>query len=98
MKLQWSNLAQSELQKLRAYSIEKWGKTVAIAYLSDIRDAANRVAHRPNLSRPLRDGWRIMRVRSHYLILKADVEADTLTIARVLHVAMDIERHLPREE
>jgi plasmid stabilization system protein ParE len=36
-------------------------------------------------------------VRSHYPILHLDPGADRLTVARVLHVRMDIERHLPAE-
>jgi plasmid stabilization system protein ParE len=38
---------------------------------------------------------RILRVRAHYLIVHIDEDADRLTVARVLHMAMDIERHLP---
>jgi plasmid stabilization system protein ParE len=34
-------------------------------------------------------------VRSHYLILHVDPDAGRLTVARILHVRMDIERHLP---
>jgi plasmid stabilization system protein ParE len=43
----------------------------------------------------LRSHLRIRRVRSHYLILHVDPQRDQQTVARVLHIAMDIERHLP---
>ena len=37
-----------------------------------------------------------MRARSHYhLICHCDETTDILTVARVLHTAMEIERHLP---
>lgn len=97
MKLAWSNLAVRELQALRAHSIERWGEDVARGYLSDLRDAAKRVAARPDRAKRLKGAFRIARVRSHYLIVHVDEAADRLTIARVLHTAMDIERHLPRD-
>lgn len=95
MKLAWSNLAKAELVELRRHSIDRWGSKVAGRYLEDLRDAARRVAASPGLARPLRDPFRILRVRSHYLVLHVDETAGRLTVARVLHVAMDLERHLP---
>ena len=95
MKLAWSNLATAELQALRRYSVERWGAKVAAAYLQDVRDAAKLAAMQQWRSRPLSGPFRIARVRSHYLILHSDPDGDRLTVARVLHTAMDIERHLP---
>lgn len=95
MKLAWSNLARAELEALRRYSIDNWGAVVARRYLEDIRDAARLVAGEPTRARALRGPFRILRVRSHYLIVHVDGES--LTIARVLHSKMDIERHLPPE-
>lgn len=96
MKLAWSRLATQEMTQLRRFSIERWGQAVAVRYLEDIRDAATTLAARPQSAKPLRGNLRIQRVRSHYLIVHADETADTLTVARVLHTAMDIERHLER--
>ncbi len=96
MKLAWSNLAISELRVLRTYSTERWGAALAARYLADVRDAAKAIAARPDRARPLRAGLRLARVRSHYLIVEVDEAAGQVTIARVLHVAMDLERHLPR--
>lgn len=93
MKLLWSNLARQELEALRRHSIENWGADVARRYLEDIRDAARMLVARPERARALRGPYRILRVRSHYLIVH--VAEDRLTIARVLHSRMDIERHLP---
>ncbi len=96
MKLAWSHLATQEMTELRRFSIERWGRAVDLRYLKDIRDAARKLAARPQWAKPLRGNLRIQRVRSHYLIVHADQAADTLTVARVLHTAMDIERHLER--
>lgn len=94
MKLAWSNLAKQELNELRRYSIELWGHAVAARYLEDVRDAAKRLTADPARAKPLRGPFHILRVRSHYLIVHRDEVADRLTVARVLHTAMDIERHL----
>ena len=94
MKLAWSNLAKRELDELRRYSIERWGRAVATRYLEDVRDAAKRLAANPARAKPLRGSFHILRVRSHYLIVHRDESVDRLTVARVLHTAMDIERHL----
>ncbi len=95
MKLVWSNLASDELRDLRRYSVERWGRDIALRYLEDVRDAAKRAAATPQIARPLSGMLRILRVRSHYLIVHVDEDANRLTVARILHMAMDIERHLP---
>lgn len=95
MKLAWSTLAKAELAALKRYSLNRWSRDVALRYLEDLRDAARRVSASPDLARPLRGPFRILRVRSHYLIIHVDEPRRRLTIARVLHVAMDLERHLP---
>ena len=95
MKLVWSNLAKAELAEIRRYSVDAWGRTVAIRYMRDLRDAARMVSVDATRARPLREPWRIMRARSHYLICHCDERTNVLTVARVLHTAMDIARHLP---
>ena len=83
MKLVWSNLAKAELAEIRRYSVDAWGRTVAIRYMRDLRDAARMVSVDAT------------RARSHYLICHCDERTNVLTVARVLHTAMDIARHLP---
>ena len=95
MKLAWSNLAKGELQELRRFSVERWGRDVAQRYLEDVRAAAKQLSVDPLRAKPLKGPFRILRIRSHCFIVHVDAAADRLTIARVLHVAMDIERHLP---
>jgi toxin ParE1/3/4 len=95
MKLAWSVLARAELAEIRRYSVERWGRDVAVRYLEDLRDAARSAAAHPETLRPLRGPYRLRRARSHVLILHVDSAADRLTVARVLHVSMDLARHLP---
>jgi plasmid stabilization system protein ParE len=95
VKLVWSRLAVEALREVRRHSIERWGRDVALRYLQDVRDAAKRVAADPHAARELRGDLRILRVRSHYLIVHVNDGTSTVTVARVLHAAMDVERHLP---
>ena len=96
MRLACSGLAKSELADIRRFSTERWGRAVAVRYLEDLRDAAL-AASRPSGLRHLKGPYYIRRVRSHYLILHLDPDAQRLTVARVLHARMDVERHLPPE-
>ena len=97
MRLAWSNLAIKELRALRHFSRERWGSSVAPRYLEDVRDAAKHLAVNPGLARPLRGRLGVFRVRSHYLIVEVDADANRILVARVLHTAMDLERHLPAD-
>ena len=94
MKLAWSNRAIGELRELRLSSVERWGHMVAKRYLEDLQNAAKQLSGDPSRARPLKGPFRILRIRSHDLIVHVVAVANHLAIARVLHVAMDIERHL----
>lgn len=95
MKLAWCNLAIADLKELRRCSVERWGRDVGRRYLEDVRDAAKRLSVDPFCARPLKGAFRILRIRSHYVIVNVDMPADRLTVARGFHVMMGIERHLP---
>jgi plasmid stabilization system protein ParE len=95
VRLAWSDRAKEELKELRRFSVGRWGSEIARRYLEDVRAAATQLGVEPGRARPLKGPYRILRVRSHYLIVHVDPTADRVTIARVLHTAMDIERHLP---
>jgi len=76
-------------------SLLRLRRDAARRYLEDVRAAAELLSTDPLRAKPLKGPFRIFRVRSHCLILHVDAAADRTTVARVLHVAMDIERHLP---
>jgi plasmid stabilization system protein ParE len=95
MRLVWSARARGDLREIRAYSVGNWGSRIAAAYLVSLRDAAQLAARNPKRARLVRGRVRYLRIRSHYLLLIVDPDAGRVTIARVLHERMDIERHLP---
>jgi len=55
VKLVWSNLAKAELAEIRRYSVDTWGRTVAIRHMRDLRDAARMVSIDATRARPLRE-------------------------------------------
>lgn len=94
MKLVWSNIVKAELDSLRRFSTDRWGRDVALRYLKDPRDAAKCVATDPRRAKSLKGPFYGFRVRSHYLTLRVNDVDGTLTVARILHVAMDIDRYI----
>ena len=98
MKLAWTELAKAELAEIRRYSIARWGPEVAARCLGELRDAAKASAAHPERLRIIQGPYYLRRVGSHYLVLHVDAGAGRVTVARILHVRMDIERHLPPPE
>ena len=94
MKLSWSDLAKQELREIRRFSIGRWGVEVAYRYVADIRDAARTAALEPYQLPMLKGAFRVKRIRSHYLIFQIDTASGRMIVARILHSAMDLERHL----
>ena len=95
MKLAWSTRAEAELRDIRTYSVERWGRCIATDYLRAIHSAAKHAATGKVQLRPLREGFWSLRVRSHLLIIQINEPETEIMVVRILHSAMDIERHLP---
>ena len=95
MKLVWAKAATRDLRDLRHYSTARWGRDVATHYIADLRDAAKALAVDARRARPLGGEFSTFRVRSHFLGVTIDEAAGILTVVRVLHVTMDLDRHLP---
>lgn len=95
MRLAWSDVAKAELREVRAYSIVRWSREVAANYLVELRDSASALAADQRRARQVKGRFHLFRVRSHFLIVSIDSAADILTIARVLPVTMNLDRHLP---
>lgn len=87
--------AQRDLSAIWDFSAERWDLGQAEIYLTEIRDAIERVAAQPDRGRrcdEVRDGYRRYAVGSH-LIFYREREAG-VDVIRVLHQRMDPTRHL----
>jgi toxin ParE1/3/4 len=87
--------AVGDLQAILAYSVEQHGIARAEMYLSDIDHALDRLREFPEIGEPRSDlgpGWRSFPVREHRLFYR--FAAGHISVARVLHKAMDPARWL----
>ena len=95
MRLELSRRAQADLDDIRDYSLAEFGPARAIAYLDAVDDAFRRIldypdigsAH-PNVHPPIKS----LGCRQHRIFYERG--ANAILIVRVLHKAMDMERHL----
>ena len=95
MRLELSRLAQADLDDIRSFSLDQFGAGRAIAYLDAIEQAFRRILSFPESGAPhpaLRPGMRSLACQRHRIFYAIDGE--TIRIVRILHQAMDAERHL----
>ena len=95
MRLELSRRAQADLDDIRDYSLERFGATRTIRYLDAIEQAFWRLLRFPEMGasrEAVQPGLRSVECQRHRLFYVA--EGETLLIVRILHEAMDVERHL----
>lgn len=97
MKLHWTKAATKDLEEIRDYSISNWGPRVAAQYLRDVTGIVEKATIETWRMRRLQDDWVIVSARKHLAVCKLDEENRSLIVARILHGAQDIVRHLPPE-
>jgi toxin ParE1/3/4 len=94
-RLEIKESAQSDLNEIFDFSVERFGKDVAVTYLTGIRLAFRRILDFPEMgviSSETKQEMRVAHYRSHrifYRLSKKRVE-----IVRVLHQAMDVPSRL----
>jgi toxin ParE1/3/4 len=87
--------AAADIDDIWEYTNERWGERQAVIYIRLIQSAIDAVAANPKAGRTcdeVRAGYRKYPVGSHvvfYLVTTA-----TITVVRILHQRMDVERHL----
>lgn len=94
MKLRIRAKARRDLDDILDYSIAEFGEDVAEAYLLTIGAALNRLVDHPGLGLArfdLAEGLRSLSAGEHRVYYRLDV--DKISVARVLHKAMDPARH-----
>ena len=90
-----SRLAEADIDAIYAYTVKNWSGAQADIYYAMIIDgfeglvSGTKIGHAAAV-----DGYFTLRVGSHGIFYRLD--DGTIFIARVLHQAMDVERHLSR--
>lgn len=88
--------AQTDLNQIWDYTMQKWGAGQAQTYIGIIRDAVHGLAAGTKPSQPIDDirpGYRKAPAGSHVLFFKIE-DTGTINIVRILHSRMDTEQHL----
>jgi len=89
-----SPLAESDLEYIWIYTVERWSETQADSYYADIIDAIKTLASGERTGRrvDLRDGYQKYTVGRHFVFFRlSDIGVDVI---RILHQSMDVERYL----
>ncbi len=95
MRLELSRKAQADLDDIRDYSVAEFGVARAVDYLDAVEAAFRRIVEFPDIGaaqpavRPLTRSLGCQQHRIFY-----EVRSDTILIVRILHKAMDVERHI----
>ena len=89
-----SPLAESDLEDIWLYTVERWSVTQADSYHADIIEAIKKLASGERKGRrvDVRDGYQKYTVGRHFVFFcLSDIDVDVI---RILHQSMDVERHL----
>ena len=95
MRLELSRKAQADLDDIRDYSLAEFGAARAIAYVDAVEEAFRRILSFPGIGAvvpEVRPPVRSLACGQHRIFYA--VEGDSVFVLRLLHKAMDVERHL----
>ena len=96
--MEFTEAAVLDLQSIRNYTLERWGEEQEQTYLDGLWDRFGQIKEDPERWRTRADlfpGCRIA-VQGQHVILFS-LKDDVLQIVRILHGAMDFQRHLTEE-
>jgi toxin ParE1/3/4 len=94
MKLDLTDAALEDLREIREYTLRNWGERQENLYLEAMWARFAEILNDPSRFRPREDlfpGCKVAAQEKHIILFR--VESDVLQIIRVLHSAMDINRH-----
>jgi toxin ParE1/3/4 len=94
-----SRRAAHDIEKIRSFSVEQWGRRIAEEYVDDIEEALKRLRENPSLLRAkskFSRNFRFYRVRRHYLVC-ALVEGNVYLVT-VKHGSLDLPNRLAELE
>jgi len=96
MKLDFTPAALSDLQSVRAYTLETWGPRQEQVYLDSLWTKFEAILARPEKCRTRNDlfpGCQLAAQGRHVILFR--IQDHTLQIVRILHSSMDFRRHIP---
>ena len=96
MTLDFTAAAVSDLQSIRNYTLETWGEDQEQLYLDALWDKFEEILGDPQRWRSRDDlfpGCQIAAEGKHVILFRVD--GKILKVVRILHSAMDFQRHLP---
>ena len=94
-----SRRAAHDIEEIRSFSVEQWGRSVAEEYVDHIEEALKRLRENPSLLRMKSEfsrNFRFYRVRRHYLVCSL-VEGNIYLLA-VKHGSLDLPSRLAELE
>jgi len=98
MTLDFTPAAISDLRSIREYTLEKWGTGQEQAYLNALWMRFEDILSKPQRYRARNDlfpGCQIAAQGRHVILFR--MQGATLQIVRILHSAMDLPRHVPKD-
>jgi toxin ParE1/3/4 len=97
MTLDFTLAAVSDLQAIRAYTLERWGPKQEQLYLDGLWRKFEEILADPGkwrLRADLFPGCQIAAQGRHVILFR--IQGTTLQIVRILHSSMDFRRHIPK--
>jgi len=96
MTLDLTDAALSDLQSVRAYTLDTWGEEQEEKYLNELWGKFEEILSNPARWRYRNDlfpSCQLATYGKHVILFR--IEGEILQIVRVLHSAMDFQRHIP---
>lgn len=97
MKIDFTDAAIADLKSIRNYTLDQWGPNQEQAYIDAMWSKFEELTSAPERFRKREDlfpGCQIAAQGKHVILFL--VNDDLLQIVRVLHSAMDYQRHVPK--
>ena len=98
MELTLTDAALSDLQSIRAYTLETWGEEQEEKYLDEMWNRFEEILAHPQRWRSRNDlfpGCQLAPQGKHIILFS--IEGDTLQLVRVFHSAMDFPRQVAED-
>ena len=89
-----SPMAEADLERIWVYTAQEWSVAQAETYTNDIIDEFEDIASGKKAGRPVlvREGYLKTLIGRHAIYYQ--IRSEVITIIRILHQSMDVERHM----